>query len=179
MFIPIKDNPAFHITLNVYNNVTVFKDERFCKIILKSFKHCEEKYGFKILNYVIMPTHVHFILYFLEKSDAKIYKNKRPGLIKEVTEIYTDKIKDFLKTFRSFTAKEILKILKEDKSKLLKLLILKKEKIRKHWYSLWQDGEYITVINSEEKLREKQKYIHENPIKEKLVKNIKDYKFIK
>lgn len=126
-----------------------------------------------------MPTHIHFILYFLNIKDSMIKIGKRPGLKKEVTKIYTGTIKNFLKTFRSFTAKEILKILKQEKSELLKLLQLKKEKIRKHWYSLWQDDEYITIINNLEILKRKQKYIYENPIKKKLVVNINKYKYIK
>ena len=69
--------------------------------------------------------------------------------------------------------------MKEEKSILLKRLVLKKEKKSKHWYSLWGDGKYNVIINDLGTLKEKQKYIYENPVKEGLVKNYQEYKFIK
>ena len=177
MFILNKNYPALFITLDVNNNTSVFVNDIFCNILLDSLKFCENKYKFKLLNYVIMPTHIHFIIYFLDKM--KINFNNNVGLRGEVKNINNPIIKDFIKNFKSFTAKEILRILKQEESIYLSMLKLKKEQARKHYFSLWQDGEYITIINSLEVLNKKQKYIYDNPIKEKLVSNINNYKWIK
>ena len=56
--------------------------------------------------------------------------------------------------------------------------MLKKEKNRHHWFSLWKNGEYITIINNPTMLKIKQNYIYNNPIKENIIKNIKDYMWV-
>ena len=177
MVIPNKDNPVLFTTININNNTKVFFRDDLCQIIINSWKFTEEKYGIKIINYVIMPSHIHFIYYFLKPD--KIIINERIGVRGKYSVFSTDKADEFIKQFKKFTAHEILKKLKEEKSILLKRLVLKKEKKNKHWYSLWGDGKYNVIINDPGILKEKQKYIHDNPIKEDLVKNYKDYKYIK
>lgn len=178
MFIPKNNYPAFFITLNIFRNTEIFLIDDFCKTILQSWKFCEKKYGFKIINYVIMPTHIHFILHFLNKKDSQFSIKTKKGTKGKVIEIHNKKIKNFLKTFRSFTAKNILKELKNENSFLLSRLMLKKEKNRHHWFSLWKNGEYITIINNPTMLKIKQNYIYNNPIKENIIKNIKDYMWV-
>ncbi|MBU0731847.1 hypothetical protein KKC88_03125 [Patescibacteria group bacterium] len=172
-----RHNPALFTTINVNNNTKVFTRDDLCQIIINSWKFSEEKYGIKIINFVIMPSHIHFIYYFVIPN--KIIKKEGVGVRGKYSVFSTDKADEFIKQFKKFTAHEIIKKLKEEKSFLLKRLVLKKEKKSKHWYSLWGDGKYNVIINDPGTLKEKQKYIYENPVKEGIVKNDQDYKYIK
>lgn len=170
--------PAYFATINVYRRTKVFVRDDFYKIIISSFLFSEKKYNIKISNYVIMPDHIHFIFYFKEQKE-KIIKKERIGLRGKYQSLSTEKIDDFIKNFKKYTAHEIIDILKKEKSELLSRLVLKKEKKRKHWFALWLDDKHIVIINNKKIFKEKQRYILDNPIKAKLVRNVTDYKYIK
>ncbi len=178
MFTPNVENPAYFVTIDVYRGTKIFEQDNLCEIILKSWEFCEEKYAIEILNYVIMPEHLHFIFYFKDGSD-KINKRTKIGLRGKYNYLSSEVTDDFIKNFKKFTAHEILKVLKSEKSEFLQRLVLKKEKKRAHYYSVWLEDKHVVLINDLDHLYGKQKYVHDNPIRGKLVKDIKDYKYIK
>jgi REP element-mobilizing transposase RayT len=59
--------------------------------LIKNFKFCQENKGLEIFEYVVMPSHVHMIC------------RRKEGLLS-----------DLLKEFKSFTAKEILRLIQEN-----------------------------------------------------------------
>ena len=48
---------------------------------------------------------------------------------------------------------------------------------RKQQYKIWQDGYHAEVVYSNSFIKEKLNYIHQNPVKEKIVSNAEDYYF--
>lgn len=178
MFEPSKKHPAFFITVKTNNNTDVFTRDDLCKIIIKSWHYCEKKFNFNLISYVIMPDHIHFILFFKDKK-YRIKRKEKIGLRGKFIALQNEELDEFLKIFKSYTGHEVLKILKEEESILLKRLVLRKEKIRNHYFSLWQEEKFNVILNNKEKLQEKIDYIRDNPIKAGLVKNINKYKYIK
>lgn len=176
MYKPTSDNPAYFLTIKVNRNTPIFREEKYCNIITDSLKFCRDKYKFKLSDYVIILEHIHLIIYF-NNLDIQPIKKERMGIRGEVSFVTNDILDDFITNFKKFTGKEILNILKKEQSDLLSMLILKKEKKRKHYYEFWQDGEYNFHIDNVHKLQEKQKYVHYNPVKHGLVKKIEDYKY--
>ena len=178
MFIPNSKHPAFFITLNTRLMTKIFIRDDLCQIIIEAWNFCEKHYNVKVINYVIMPDHVHFIFYFNDNNE-KLLKKEKIGLRGQYNVITNQKVDKFIKNFKKFTAHEILKILKQEESIYLSRFALKKAKKNKHYFSFWLEDKYTVIINNEKILKEKQNYIYNNPIKKNLVKNINDYKYIK
>ena len=64
------EGAVYFITFSVVEWLPVFVSEHTCGIISESFRHCHHNMGLRINAYVIMPTHLHAIL-FDERFDAK------------------------------------------------------------------------------------------------------------
>ena len=83
------DHPYF-ITLTIVGWIDLFTRERYCEIMIDSLKYCIANKGLKLFEYVIMPSHIHLIAQHLE-----------------------GKLPDVLRDMKSFTAREILRAIKE------------------------------------------------------------------
>ncbi|MFO7889757.1 MAG: transposase [bacterium] len=51
----------YYSTVSITAWLPIFQDECYFKIIIDSFKYCQEHKGLYLLGYVIMPTHLHLI----------------------------------------------------------------------------------------------------------------------
>jgi REP element-mobilizing transposase RayT len=84
------ENPIYFITTTVTEKLPVFFDEGLCKIVLNNLNFYRDKLGFAIYAYVIMPTHIHLL----------------------VQQLGDKNISDFMRDFKSFSAKRIIDHLK-------------------------------------------------------------------
>jgi len=50
------------ITTNVYQHIKIFAISKYCLILLRNLEFYRKKYHFKLLGYVIMPNHCHFLI---------------------------------------------------------------------------------------------------------------------
>ena len=82
-----------------------------------------------------------------------------------------------LQCFKSYTAKEILKLLTKDNRKWILQLMkyYKKPYKRESKYQFWQEGNHPQQIFSWKMLRQKVNYIHFNPVKRGLVSKPDDW----
>jgi len=108
----------------------------------------------EIFAYVILPNHFHLIL----RSKELI---------------------NIMKLIKMYSAKEIIKQLKEDrKNQILELLRLSKKNYKTQSnYQVWQEGYKPKEILSDKMLRQKIDYIHYNPVKKGLVSEPIDWKY--
>ncbi len=69
--------------------------------------------------------------------------------------------------FKSYTARRLLKYLRENgvKQILDQLAFYKKRHKHDRAYQFWQEGVHPELIQSDEMLRQKIEYIHSNPVK--------------
>ena len=84
------ENPIYFITTTITEKLPVFFDENLCKIVLNNLNFYRDKLGFAIYAYVIMPTHIHLL----------------------VQQLGDKNISDFMRDFKSFSAKRIIDHLK-------------------------------------------------------------------
>jgi putative transposase len=70
----VKDVALYYVTFTVVDWLPVFIDETACKIITDSFNFCIRNKFLGVNAYVIMPTHLHAIL-FDTKFDADRLKH--------------------------------------------------------------------------------------------------------
>jgi len=117
-----------------------------------------KKFGFKLYGFIIMPDHLHEIIDTCGK--------------KPIQKIFEDMDK--------YIARQVLSDLKAMNHTILhKLAIATSPRYghKRQEYRLFQKGDYDFQIITPKKLIEKLKYMHENPMRVKLVEKPEDYPF--
>ena len=138
------------ITITITNWIDLLTRPVYIEILYDSLRFCQQNKGLKIHAYVFMTNHIHLI----------VSSNN------DVSAIIRD--------FKRFTSRELLKVIVDQnesrKEWMLKLFKEEAEKVKRvHQYKLWRDGFHPVVLDTNEKIDERLKYIHENPIKQGLV----------
>ena len=139
------DHPYF-ITLTIVGWIDLFTRERYCEIMIDSLKYCIVNKGLRLFEYVIMPSHIHLIAQHLE-----------------------GKLPDVLRDMKSFTAKEILKAIKEPgESRRDWLLYLFRNfatgKKQNREFMLWNKTNHPIELSWSEIYDQKVAYLVMNPV---------------
>ena len=158
------DNSYAHfITTNTYNNYTYFKDEELCQILIEELEFYSRKYGFALIGYVIMPDHLHLLVWW--------DKEEKPNL----------SISEIMRGIKGATARRIIDLRQGKGLEQMLQSTRRSAHSKSHRqnlkYRLWQPGFYDFNIYSEEKFLEKLNYIHSNPVKAGLVSSPECYKW--
>ena len=142
------------LTLTVIEWIDIFTKPEYFHIIIESFKYCRENKWLKLYEYVIMANHIHFI--------AKAKEGH--------------KLSQIISDFKKYTTREILKLLEKDNRRyILNLIKNSFAKKKGNEKQIWQRENYPEVIISEKFLRQKIRYIYNNPVKKEYVKNSEDW----
>jgi len=164
------DSYAHFVTTRTYENQPYFKNEEFSNILLKEIGFYSEKYGFEVLGWVIMPDHVHLLLWWDKEENSALSISKIMQGIKAGTAM---RIIGLLKSKgleRGGGLERVLQATRKD-------CAVSKSHKRNLRYRLWQPGFYDFNVHSEEKFLEKLNYMHNNPVKAGLVSSPCDYKW--
>lgn len=134
-------HPHF-ITCTILHWIPIFTRKETTQIIFDSLKYLQTTDNLKIYSYVILENHLHLIA-------------------------SSDDISKTMKKFKSFTAKEILKLLQQNNIKTIldQLAFYKKAHKKETTYQLWQEGFQPKLIQDEKTMIQKIEYIHNNPVK--------------
>jgi putative transposase len=150
-------NETYFITFSFYEKKNVFVEEKYFQLIYKWFDYIKERYGNKVRAYVIMPNHVHALIYITDKSpDLSV----------------------LIMNAKRFMAYEIVKYLETDgKSELLNFFAINARTADRAKHRIFSDRFDSQIIQSEKFYLQKLNYIHYNPLQEhwQLVKNPEDY----
>ena len=129
-------------TSTIVDWLPLFTNPEVVQIILDSLKFMQEQKRLTLFAYVIMENHLHMVV-------------SSPNLASE------------LGKFKSFTARSIIDLYqKQNRQALLdelKFLKLASKKDREHQF--WQEGNHPKQICSEEMMRQKVNYTHQNPVR--------------
>jgi len=146
----------YYITTNVYQNLPLFKHPTFIIPLIDSLNYYRYKYRFKILGYVIMPDHIHLI----------VWPQDQPA------------ISEFMRDFKKFTAVRLIRQAEvENASAILQAFANAGEATKRCDHKIWQDSYWDTNIFTERFLRQKLHYIHRNPVRANLVANPAEYPY--
>ena len=134
-------SPHF-LTATIKNWLPVFTRPETVNIVLDSWRFLQQANGFEIFGYVILENHLHLIA-------------RSPNLSGDI------------QRFKAYTAKEILAYLEsKGESTMLRLFEhFKHPQKKESAYQVWEEGSHPQVIVSEEVLKQKLDYIHQNPVK--------------
>ena len=146
------------ISANTYRRIPLFRYRRPREIFFENLQFYRGKYIFRLYAYVLMPNHFHLLIDFPAQR----------ALV------------DFLRDFKSAIGIQIVDWLKADNRKelLSHLAVLQASRRYKDArYSVWQRDSYITPLLSVRIIRQKLRYIHENPVRAGLVVVPEDYPY--
>jgi len=140
------------ITTTVKDFISIFPSNiSFFDILIENLRFYLNKYSSTLFGYVLMPIHIHFLLFVPEKNS----------------------ISDFMRDFKKFTSVQIRDILRQNNTYNL----LSQFEDKRGEFSLWKDRFDSVVVYSEKVMETKLNYIHYNPVKAGLVHTMIDWKY--
>ncbi len=153
MFRISRTTPVYYFTCVAHHRLLIFRTDKVKQVICDAYAEVRKKHGIIILAYVLMPDHVHLLVY----SD------------RDMSEV--------LRLLNGVSARRVIQYLKEGgfESSLFKLRGETRE--RNHKHSVWQHHSDSLEIFGEDTFNQKVEYIHMNPVRAGLVENPFDYQF--
>jgi REP element-mobilizing transposase RayT len=145
------------MTFTVVGWIDLFSRKLYRDILLKNMQYCRRNKSLRIGAYVIMTNHVH-VIWQSEKG----------------------KLSDTLRDFKSFSTKEFIEaIMSEAESRkdwLLHMFRFYANRTNQNKeFKIWTGDNHPEEISSEDFLKTKLKYIHENPVRAGWVEKPEDY----
>jgi putative transposase len=146
------------ITSTISNHKRIFADgnicnDSYCVIIINSMKHQLVEHKANLIAYVIMPSHLHFIVFIPEAESTS----------------------DFIRDFKKYTSFNIRNQLYHDRN--YDMIEIFREASPTGGCKIWTDRFDDKIIVTEHALKTKIDYIHDNPRRAGLVKEITDWKY--
>jgi putative transposase len=138
---------TYFVTLTVVGWIDVFTRQSYVDELIKNLKFCQANKELQIFEYVVMPSHIHMIC------------RRKEGLLSEL-----------LKEFKSFTAKEILKLIDSNPQESRKEWLMymfsffAKRFVQNSNYMFWQKTSHPIEVYSNEIMKQKSTYIRYNPV---------------
>lgn len=151
---------AYFITITTVGWIDIFTRLNQKYIIINALKHCQENKGLEIYAYCIMSSHIHL----LSKATN--------GFI----------LSDVIRDFKKFTSKKIIQTIIDEPESRKEWMITHFQKACDHLkkvqkFKVWQNGYHAEFAESNWFIKQKVNYIHNNPVKDKIVAAAEDYYF--
>ena len=148
----------YFCTLAVVGWIDVFTRAEYCDEIIRNINYCIDKKGLRVYAFVIMPSHIHLI--------AKVENGN---------------LSDVLRDFKSYTAKQLLKIIEESQTESRREWMLHmfehfgKSNAHNSKYQFWQQNNHAFDLFSNKFIDQKRDYIHNNPVTSRIVNEAHHY----
>jgi REP element-mobilizing transposase RayT len=158
----ISEGNIYFLTMTVVDWVDIFTRPAYKLEIVRSLKYCQQYKGLEIFAWCLMSNHLHIIAAAKEGQE--------------------NTLSDILRDFKKFTSKEMIRLIMEENESRRKWLLDRFEfagrndrKIKN--YKFWQDGNEAKEIHTNAFLQQKIDYIHDNPVRQMLVREPQDFIF--
>ncbi len=161
---PLRFNEASYahfVTTKTFRNKPVFNDSKCCEILITDIDFYRNKLGFKLIGYVIMPDHLHLILWWDVEQYPELTVSKVMHGIKGLS---AQNLSRYLLGSRGVSAST-------DSQGTKAFATPGKKRVLK----IWQPSFYDFNIYSAEKFFEKLNYIHWNPVRAGLCEKPEDW----
>ena len=151
-----QENLIYYVTTVTQNRLPLFVQASFIILLYDSLHFYRHKLNFKLLGYVIMPDHLHLLLWPIGEPT----------------------ISDIMRDFKKFTATRIIRQVEvENRQDWLMAFAKAGVDTGRAKHKVWQDCFWDKVVYTEKFLRQKLNYIHRNPIRAGLVADIEKYPY--
>lgn len=151
-----QDASVYYITWSIVEWLPVFISEQACRIITDSFQFCHNHKGLRVNAFVIMPTHLHAIVFDQSFRAAPL------------EETLTD--------CRKFTGKALANIVDQSSPKCFGQ-VLRDASGGDRERRFWQPSRHPVAILDERFYLQKLNYLHSNPVRKGLVIRGRDWRF--
>jgi len=146
----------YYVTTNVYNRLRLFTRPSFIIPLLDSINYYRYQHQCKVLGYVVMPDHLHLMLFPTGESH----------------------LAEFMRDYKRFTAGRMVRQAKVESIKeWVNAFEAAGDETNRGENKVWQDSYWDKNIFSERFLRQKLNYMHRNPVRAKLVEQPEDYAY--
>lgn len=151
---------AYFITITTVGWIDVFTRLNQKNVIINALQYCQENKGLEIYGYCIMSSHIHLLC---KGTDGFI-------------------LSDIIRDFKKFTSKKIVQTIFDEPESRREWMLDYFQKACEHLkknqsYKVWQNGYHAEHIYSNTFIKQKMDYIHNNPVKDKIVALPEDYYF--
>ncbi len=132
----------YFLTCTVLHLLPLFTRNESTAIVLNTLQFLQKRDNLKLYAYVILENHLHMIA-------------------------QSNNIEKSIKSFKQYTAKELLTLLKKENAKTIldQLMFYKKAHHKATSYQLWEEGYHPKLIQNDAMMINKINYIHNNPVK--------------
>ncbi|SHF39981.1 REP element-mobilizing transposase RayT [Flavobacterium fontis] len=151
---------AYFITITTVGWIDIFTRLNQKEIIIKALNYCQQNKGLEVYAYCLMSSHIH--------------------LLCKATNGYI--LSDVIRDFKKFTSKNIIKVIINEPESRREWLLDYFQKACQHLkreqqFKVWQDGYHAEIVETNWFIKQKVNYIHNNPVKDKIVQFPEDYYF--
>ncbi len=151
-----EDCSVYFITCSVFQWLPVFINEMPCRIVTDSLTYCVVNAELRINAYVIMPTHLHVIVFDKDHNSGRLAESWN--------------------AFRKYTGRAMLDYVAKHLPPMFSKAFrdgAASDRMRR----FWQPGQHPIAIASEGFWRQKLDYLHDNPCRKGLVRYPEDWRF--
>lgn len=146
----------YYLTFTVVHWLPIFIAKEPCRIITDSLNHCHEHKYLRINAFVIMPTHLHLILFDAEFDNQRLQRT--------------------VHDMRKFCGQQLLKNCDVKAPKVFGQLFAGTQR-QDRSRQFWQPSRHPVGIWSESVWRSKFNYLHDNPCRKGLVREAHEWRF--
>jgi putative transposase len=152
------EGKLYYVTLTVVGWIDIFTRKEYVYEVLDNLKLCQERKGLEIYAYVIMSNHVHLI-----------------------ARTNNGRLNDLLGSFKSFTAKKLIGMVENNQQESRQEWLMHMFKYfgkgnpQNKEFQFWQNGNHPIELYSPKVIKQKIKYLHNNPVKQGIVARPEDY----
>lgn len=171
-----------YITTKTFENFQYFKDEKRCLILLKELDFYRKKLDFKVLGYVIMPDHLHCLIWwdverYPELTISKIMRGVKSFSAKRMLEYFGKRNPSPAGRRGHLTSQWLGQATQPTQKEYFHQKAYPHRRMSEQKFRIWQPNFYDFNIYTEQKFLEKLNYIHDNPRRAGLCENLEDYKW--
>jgi REP element-mobilizing transposase RayT len=141
---------CYFVTFTIIDWLEIFASKKYFEMVVNVLKFYQRKLNLKIFGYVIMKNHIHLIV---QCKDMVC----------------------FIRSFKSYTTKKIVCLLKKDsEEEILKLIAAYNHRKGKK-FQIWKPNNWPKICEEEDYFEQKLNYIHENPVVKQYVERPEDW----
>ncbi len=148
----------YFLTFQVVGWADVFSRKEYRDFILENFNYSRKEKGLYLYGYVIMTNHIHLVV---QQKDGKL--------------------SDWVRDFKKFTSKKLLKMIlenpEESRREWLKMVFEYHAKFnrRSSDKQFWTHENHAIELHRKEILESRMEYVHQNPVRAGIVEKPEDY----
>jgi putative transposase len=145
-------NAIYFLTFPIVDWIDIFTRPSYKNIIVDSLNYCIENKGLTIYSWCLMTNHLHLIVRANEGN----------------------RLSDFIRDFKKFTAKKIIDVINEEPESRKEWLLYRfsfagKFDNRITNYKVWQDTSHPVILDNNDLINQKINYINDNPVRALIV----------